>query len=123
MKIPVGTTGIEVEVGQYREIDKGALRGFFTLIEYPYGRKTIDNRHFVQGKNEWFAFPQKEYTKTGETKTEYFPLVSYLDKKYFDEYKEAVIKAIKLYKEANAKTHAPQEQKNPLPDDASALWF
>jgi len=83
-----------VEVGQYREVNKGALKAFFSLVIHPGGQKIIDCRHFVQGEKEWFSFPQKEIKKEGQ-KSEYIPIVSFLDKEYFEGLKASIMNAIR----------------------------
>ncbi len=123
MRVKVGTTGIEVEVGQYREVNKGALKAFFTLIEYPHGRKTMDCRYFESGTNRWMAFPQKEIKKPGMDKPEYMPLISFLDKEYDKLFKEAILTAIKNHEGTSAQANTYQKQAAPLQDDASSVWF
>jgi len=100
MKVKVGLTGDEIEVGQYREINKGSLKAFFSLVEYSpgpsiKGRKTLDCRYFVQGDKRWISFPQKEIKYTDGRKTEYIPLVSYMDKEYLEQLKIAILSALK----------------------------
>jgi|GEM_PF-2207674 len=123
MKVKVGITTTEVEVGQYREMNKGALKAFFTLVEYPHGRKTFDCRYFEQGDKRWFSFPQKEIKKDGATKPEYIPYVSYLDKEYLEQFKIAVLTALSDQQEKNGQANTHQKQEALLQDDPSALWF
>jgi len=123
MKVKVGMTPTEVEVGQYREVNKGALKAFFTLVEYPYGRKTLDCRLFEQGDKRWFSFPQKEVKKPGIDKPDYIPLVSYLDKEYLEQFKIAVLTALRDQQETNGQANTHQKQAYPLQDDASSVWF
>ena len=123
MKVKVGNTDTEIEIGQYKEINKGtALQAFFSIIEYPTGRKTLDCRYFVKGNERWFSFPQKEIKKTGIEKPEYMPLVCYLNKEYLEDFKKAVLTALKE-QETNGQTNTYQKQAAPLQDDASSLWF
>ena len=104
MKVRIGITENEVEVGQYRAMDKGSLKGFFSLVIYPQGQKIIDCRYFEQGDKRWFNFPQKEIKYTDGRKTEYIPLVSYGDKEYLEQLKIAVLTALKdIIEETNAK--------------------
>ena len=122
MKVRVGMTQTEVEVGQYREVNKGALKAFFTLVEYPHGRKTLDCRYFEQGDKRWFSFPQKEIKKPGQDKPEYIPYVSYLDKEYLEQLKIAILTALRE-QESNGQSNSYQKQAAPLQDDASSVWF
>ena len=88
-------TPVKVEVGQYREVNKGSLKGFFSLVIYPMGQKILDCRYFVQGDKRWFSFPQKEIKYTDGRQTEYIPYVSYLEKEYLEQLKIAVLQALK----------------------------
>lgn len=88
-------TPVKVEVGQYREVNKGSLKGFFSLVIYPMGQKILDCRYFVQGDKRWFSFPQKEIKYTDGRQTEYIPYVSYLEKDYLEQLKIAVLQALK----------------------------
>lgn len=86
---------IKVEIGQYREVNKGALKAFFSLLIQPQGQKIMDCRYFVSGENRWFSFPSKEILKKGQEKPEYMPLISYLNKEYKDQLNQAVMDALK----------------------------
>lgn len=86
---------IKVEVGQYREINKGTLKAFFSLVIYPEGQKILDCRYFVSGDKRWFSFPQKEIKYIDGRKTEYIPLVSYMNKEYLEQLKTIVLIALK----------------------------
>ena len=88
-------TPVKVEVGQYREVNKGSLKGFFSLVIYPMGQKILDCRYFQQGDKRWFNFPQKEIKYTDGRQTEYIPYVSYMDKEYLEQLKIAVLQALK----------------------------
>ena len=95
MKVRIGETDNEVEVGQVKTIDKGCLKAAFSMMLYPSGQKISECKYFIQGDNRWFSFPQKEIKYTDGRKTEYFPLVSYLNKEYSEQLKEAVLECLK----------------------------
>lgn len=125
MRAKVGNTGEEVEIAQYREVNKGSLKAFFTLIEYDNGkytkgRKTFDCRYFVGNDSAWINFPQKEVKSESGT-TEYMPLVSFMDKEYADLLKNA---AISLLKDAKPQEkHASSTntwKKSPVQNQSSA---
>jgi hypothetical protein len=97
---------IKVEVGQYREINKGTLKAFFTLVIFPTGQKILDCKYFTHEEKRWFSFPTKEVTFTDGRKSEYIPLISFLDKSYAEELKKAVLTALK-----EAKPQVNNEQK------------
>ncbi len=122
MKVKVGMTATEIEIGQYKEVNKGSLKAFFSIVEYPTGRKTLDCRYFEKGEQRWFGFPQKEVKKRDSEVPEWIPLISYLDKEYLEQFKIAVLTALRE-QENNGQTNTPQKQANPLQDDASSVWF
>lgn len=101
---------INVEITHYREVNKGALKAFFTIQFGPYGQKIFDCRYFVVGEKKWFSFPQREVSYTDGRKTEYFPYINFADKCYFDLLKQTVIKTLEQhiigfnYVEANDQT-------------------
>jgi hypothetical protein len=106
---------IKVEVGQYREVNKGTLKAFFSLVIYPQGQKILDCRYFVQNDKRWFSFPQKEIKYTDGRKSEFIPYVSYLDKDYLEKLKIAVLEQIKTVttSETNGKTKHTTNQVPP----------
>ena|SRR5690242_15530304 len=131
MKAKVGNTGDEVEIGQYREVNKGSLKAFFTLVEYSpapnlKGRKTFDCRYFVQDDKAWISFPQKEIKYTNGRKTEFIPLVSYMDKEYLEQLKNAVLSLLKTAKpqeyNGQAKNNPNSFKKAPVQNNAPADW-
>ena len=105
MPVTIEGTETSVEIGQYKQLDKGALKGTFSLIEYPTGRKTLDCKHFVQDGREWFNLPAKEVKKQDGSKSDFIPIISYMDKPYFERFKAAVLAGLK------------QMQKPAEPDD------
>lgn len=113
---------IKVEIGQYRVMDKGSLKAFFSLVIYPEGQKILDCRYFVQGDKRWFSFPQKEIKYNDGRKTEYIPLVSYLNKEYLENLKSAVLIALKDAKPQESYGQTKQKQESNLPHDASFDW-
>jgi hypothetical protein len=118
---------IKVEIGQFREVDKGSLKAFFSIVIYPEGQKILDCRYFIQGDKRWFSFPQKEIKYTDGRKTEYIPYVSYLNKEYLENLKASVLNALKDAKpqEKYGQTKSPtaQNTQNSVPSDTSANWF
>lgn len=113
---------MKVEVGQYKEIDKGSLKASFTLVEYPEGRKTLGCKYFVMGDRKWFQFPSMEIKYTDGRKTEYIPYVSYLNKEYREELNNAVVQALSNIQTqgSNAQGNRNQRQANQLPTQPPA---
>ena len=72
---------LKIEIGQYRLINSGSLRASFTLIIHPFGQKILQCKHFVTEKGSWWNMPAFEVkSKELMGKSEYIPLISYLDK-------------------------------------------
>lgn len=118
---------IEIEVMNYRELNRSSLRASFTLIIA--GMKINDCTYFVSGDRKWFNFPTKEVKYNDGRKTDYFPVIKILDRGYKDLVEEEVIKKLSFYeKKAKGVEHGEQVQanqrpQNPLPRDASELPF
>lgn len=125
-RVKVGVTDKEVEIGQYRAMDKGSLKGFFSLVIYPEGQKILDCRYFAQGEKKWWSFPQKEIKYTDGRKTEYIPIVSYLNKEYLEQLKIAVLTALKdvnpQENHGQASVQTNTGKKNPLSTEPSFDW-
>ncbi len=100
---------IKIEVGQYHEINKGSLKASFSLVIYPQGQKILDCKYFAKDNQRWFGFPQKEIKREG-AKSDYIPLVSYLDKDYLEQLKTAILHALKEQETKNV-----QNQSNSRP--------
>lgn len=116
---------IKVEVGQYRELNKGnSLKAFFSLVIYPEGQKILDCRYFENGDQRWFSFPQKEIKYSDGRKTEYIPLISYMNKDYLEQLKIAVLNALKTAKpqaqNGKAQSYSKNGQTNSLSTQASS---
>ena len=92
---------MKVEIGQFRWIDKGALKATFTLLIHPEGLQMSDCKYFSTEKSSWFNFPAKEIKKEG--KSDFIPLVSYMNKEYLKDLREAVLVELKKEEEKNAK--------------------
>ncbi len=110
MKYRIGNTTDEIAIGQWRPIDKGSLKGFFSLLIYPSGQKILDCRYFQSGERRWFNFPDKEIRRSDGSKPEYIPLVSYLNKEYLNALQQSVLTALKDLTKENA-----SDQKNVKP--------
>lgn len=118
---------LHVEIGQFRPVDKGALKAFFSLVIYPMGQKILDCRYFVNGDNRWFAFPQKQVKYENGRKDEYIPLISFVNKGFLETLKDLVLEKLKDAKpmeyDGKKKNMQNSSQEGNLQDDASPLWF
>lgn len=109
---------IMVRIEQYRNMDKGALKAFFTLIIDPQGLKFLDCRYFVSGDKRWFSFPQKEIKYTDGRKSEYIPLVSCQNKDYLEMLKAEVLQRLKECEGGGS--NADQGRQVQVPGESSA---
>lgn len=118
---------IKVDIGQYKEVNKGSLKAFFSLVIYPMGQKILNCSYFVKDNQSWFSFPSKEIKKGDGEKSDYIPYISYLDKKYLENLKIAVLEALKTAKpqEYNDKSYQSKSYKgetDSLQGIPSDLW-
>lgn len=117
---------IKVEIGQYREVNKGVLKAYFSFIIQSTGQKILDCRYFVSGDQRWFNFPAKEVKYTDGRKNDYIPIISYSNKTYLEALKLAVLTALKdaKPKESYGKTNDQQTQpkENTLQDNTPFVW-
>lgn len=103
---------MKVEIGQYKEVNKGMLKAFFSVVIYPQGEKVLDCRYFIKDDGtRWFSFPNKEVKFEGK-KTEYIPLISYLNKEYLEELKESILIELKKKETNEEKNTSNQATKN-----------
>lgn len=85
---------MKVEIGKYRPINKGALKASFTLLIHPEGLLLSDCKYFSVGDKEWINFPSKEIKKEG-AKSDFIPLVTYLNKDYLNVLREQALTELK----------------------------
>lgn len=85
---------IKVEIGQYRELNKGLMKAAFSVVIHPYGIKILDCKLFEKGNNIWFSFPVKEIKKPDQQKSDYIPLISFVNREYFEQLKIDILQAV-----------------------------
>lgn len=86
---------IKVEIGKYRAVNKGALKGTFSLVIYPHGQKLLDCKHFGNASSSWWTLPSKEIKGIDGGKSDFIPIVSYTNKEYSEALKAAVLAKLK----------------------------
>ncbi len=112
----MGNTGDELEIGQFRAIDKGPLKGFFSIVIYPRQEKIIDCTYFISGENRWINLPQKEIKMKDGGKSDYIPIISYpTNKEYMEALKIAALAALKdtHNQEQNGKAQSQTDNRKP----------
>lgn len=112
-----------MEIGAYKSIGKGALKGSFTLVIGAFSKMSIkDCLHFKTADKQWFSFPQKEITKPGGTEKAYMNYITFYDKAEFEQIKNQGLEAIVKYVgEANDST-SDSSSANQVQSGSPALW-
>lgn len=111
---------MKIEIGQYKEVNKGSLKGFFSFIIQPEGMQFTNCSYFEKDGANWFNFPQKEYKKQ-DGSTGYQGLINLLNKEYSETLKSAVTQALKEH--INGKGTSAQTKANTVQSEASSLPF
>lgn len=114
---------IKVEIGQYKEVNKGSIKANFSVIIHPNGQKILECRYFENDGKRWFSFPSKKVEYTDGRKTDYIPYISYLDKTYLEELKTSILEALQHVGKTNANSNSNQSRPNPVQNDTSNVWF
>lgn len=125
MKTAVKNSKTEVDAEHYRPVNKGFLLGFFSLVEYapdyPLGRKTKDCKLFSKDGKKWMTWPDQEVkAKDGNSKSEYFPYVSFLDKEFQKNLSDAAVEALKHDSQQNSTV--AQIPPDSVPSEALFDW-
>ena len=107
---------MQIEIGQYKLIDKGTLKASFSVLID--GQKILDCKYFVNGDRRWFNFPQKEVKREGQDKPDYIPLISYVDKTQGEAIKAQILEALKTAQPSGAheKSQAYTNRESALPN-------
>ncbi len=119
MKEKVGAGPQEVEVGNFRLVNKNSLKATFNICIYPEGQKILECRYFVKDNQRWFNFPQKEI-KGRDGNPDFIPLVSYMNKEYQEILKEAVVKQLKNLEIEHENNPSLYQKKNSFQGEAPA---
>jgi hypothetical protein len=114
---------MQIEIGRYRGVDKGALRGFFELYVPEFGLKVSDCQHFAKGDQHWFNWPSKELKREDGTKS-YFPYLSFNGpfRTTLDNAVKDALKNMQPEPKYAAKTHTP-EPESPVQGNPFPVWF
>lgn len=88
---------VRIEVSNYRQQDRGAWKGTFSVVIYPVGIRINDCKYFVHGNNRWFKFPDRQYQKQGEDKPSYFPYCKLVEPEYEKLIEKQVIEQLKQH--------------------------
>ena len=106
-------------ITNFRSIDKGALKGFFTLKLDPDGMGLVisDCKYFSKDGREWFAFPSKDIIRNG--KQEYFNFMKF-KKEFLESINQNVLNQLKLSRENAPKKEITQARD--VPDKSFFDW-
>lgn len=120
---------IKIDIKNYIAKENcGALKGIFSLVIHPNQQKILDCKHFVKGNQRWFSFPTFKVEMPNNEPTKYIPYVSYGDKEYLEQLKQAIMLALDLYiakDEANEGAKDNQVtggNENQVQGNAPPLW-
>lgn len=84
-----------MEILRYREVNKGAMKAFFSLKVPKMGLIINECVLFESKGRRWISFPQKMVEANGEKK--YYPYVQFSDKSLMATFSEKVMPAIDEY--------------------------
>jgi hypothetical protein len=113
---------MQIEVGNYRKQQKGALQGFFSI--YFEGLEIKNCAHFRNETREWFNFPQEKIDKKNGEKPTFFPLVIPRQSGIKQKIDEFVVPQLKdLKPEQMYVSRSSNEQSNPVQSESPGLWF
>lgn len=116
---------IKIEISSYKEVSKGALKAYFSVIIHPQGEKLLDCRYFVSGDQRWFSFPCKEIKYNDGRKSEYIPYISYLNKEYFQRLKNYILdELVKFENQGQCQAQdIPNKNKDSHQGNPQPGWF
>lgn len=118
---------MHIEIGEYRAINKGALKAAFTLILADFGKLKIRNcKLFESGAgNKWFKLPDQEGKSKDGSKVEYFQIMTFLDRDFEKQVQSSVLNALSQYKNPEVTNVASKDHTystDLLQSDALDLW-
>jgi hypothetical protein len=106
---------MKIELVDYKEMNKGVLRGFFTLCIDSI--QITDCSYFQQGDNRWFSFPSKKIEPKDGGKAKYYPYIRISDKAKYEDLQDKVLAMLK------AKGLGESTATKTVHDDTSAIPF
>jgi len=115
---------ITVEVKNIREVDKGALKAFFSIGVFPDGVFMNNCRYFVQGGQSWMSFPQEKTPTQEGNKDKYYSIAGYFDRQKQEVVKNEALKKLKsLISEGKNESKESPPAAGKIQDDSSPVWF
>lgn len=114
---------MKVLIEDYKEVNRGAMKAFFTLVDVERGIKHLNCQYMVTPSNSFWKFPSREVVKEDGTK-EYKPNILTYDIDTYRIMKDAVLEALKTAKPGEPRAKRTQEgYSDKLQGDAQPLWF
>lgn len=88
---------MNIEIGQYKEINKGALRASFSLKvgEFIF----LKCKYFVTGTNRFWTFPAEEMKGIPPEKSKFFPMIKMPNNEAKKALEDAVLSKFKAMEE------------------------
>lgn len=104
---------MKVNILNYRAVNKGFVKGFFSLEILPYGITIFDCCHFHKDGNEWFTFPRKETKKEGQPSS-FWPYIMISQTDFHAKLKESTLIELK-----NVQDYPAKKLPDPIPVETS----
>ncbi len=86
---------MKIEIKNYKQLDKGSLVGFVSVLFVDSGFYVNDISIFRKGAQQWVNFPSESYEADGKTKYRY--KCGYEDAKKKEAFQVALFKALESY--------------------------
>lgn len=115
---------LKVEIGKYKSIEKGALKGSFSIVLYPDKMYMNNLNHFAANSQEWVTFPQQRVPGKEGGKDAYYTHIGYHDKEKEKLIKDTILKELKAFLAKG--TYESRTEKAPeskVQGDSSEIWF
>jgi hypothetical protein len=111
----------EINVLFFRAVDKGCLKGFFSLEIPELSMEINDCRYFEKEDKAWISLPTREGKSKDGTKTEFWPVVKVKNRELWDTIQDKAISLIKNWS-SNGKSKSYQRAQDTLSGSPSTPW-
>ncbi len=112
------------EILNFRAIEKGSLRGFFS-VQLPSGMVLHDCTLHIKDGARWVGLPSKRFQKKDGT-VAYEPLIQFTSRKIADRFRDLVVAALDRegygQPQEPAATREPSSEIRPGPPKADIPW-
>lgn len=104
-----------IEILSYKEVNKGAVKGSFSVKLKKWGDMIISEMTlFEKSGRQWVSYPARQYEKDGEKK--YMHYIFFEDKKVDQQIKDKILEALlEFMKRSPSVPDMPHTPENELP--------